>query len=153
MTVSLNQCFCNVYARYAVILFNAKWSEETSAKSRDWSSINKSDKQSCTRYIHACMHTLRSTCVGRSGATKWLLGLLIIPICSIWPGHEKSHVPGVGWRFRGVASPQLSSFQPLTPLKYSSTRRQRWQCRASDTVGSPSPTPKTRDSLQWSSGC
>lgn len=45
------------------------------------------------------------------------MGLLIIPICSIWPGHEKSHVPGVGRRFRSVASPQLSSFQPLTPLE------------------------------------
>lgn len=28
------------------------------------------------------------------GATEWLLSLLIIPICSIRPGHEKSHVPG-----------------------------------------------------------
>lgn len=81
--------------------------------SREQSSINKS------RTWHIRAYIWNHLFIGRSGATERLVGLLIIPIRSIWSGHEKSHVPGVGWRFRSVASPQLSSFQPLTPLKYS----------------------------------
>lgn len=127
---------------YCLMLW--EWSEETLAKSCEQSSINKSDKQS--------RHTIRTCTCSKSftfmaEVTEWL-GLLIIPICSIWPGHEKSHVPGCWLKIPQrcqstspvVFIPTIDTVEVLLDKMATLTMPSSWH--------DPSPAPKSRGSLQ-----
>lgn len=91
-------------------------------KSCGQSSINKSDKHET--YVHAFEIICSSAEARRNGC--WVYWSF--RFAQFDRGMRRATCRRVGWRFRSVASPQLSSFQPLTPLKYFSTRWQRWQC-------------------------